>query len=677
MHGNTEAVRRHFLQEVEHLQKLKHPYIIRLETYGIEQGYAYLIMPYISDGSLAELVRKGRQFTCEEVLEYLQQAAQALSYAHANHITHRDVKPDNLLLGSNGILLSDFGIARHEDATQTMAKGTPPFCPPEQAAGHPVPASDQYALAVTACWLLTGMFPGGGGQELLHRKYPDIALVLERALQENPQRRYPSMTYFANALGHVALTGKPGLPRLLPPRPPVEPRPRHQPRWLVLAVLSIVFIVVLASTITWALFVPGGRGAPTLISMPPSTTIKIASVLPMSGSEKTTGLPLQNGVQMAIDEANHTSVLPGYTLELTSYDDVGKGNRSDPDMGVKYLHQAMADNLVAGVVGPYYSRVAQEELPMANQAPIALISPSTIYACLTKTISDDPNCLGSDDLEAKMRPTDQLTYFRLATTDDQEGRAVADYFFKVQHHKKVILIQDDRDPYIAMLAKTFRQEWEATLHGQVIPLAIPENGSTVQIYQQALQSVTSVHPDLVYFIGSSANGTDALRALSTIPELKTVAFAGDGNIVNADFLQEAGSIHPSAPVYATLPIQDPAHSEVDQGTSFEDRYASNGYTDYRPYAASAYAATMILIQAIKTALQTKGVSTPHGVQDEVGAKTFRKEVLRALAHLTYMGITGKQSFDANGDTTNHTISFYQLDLSKLQTTWTWLQQVQA
>ncbi len=277
-----------------------------------------------------------------------------------------------------------------------------------------------------------------------------------------------------------------------------------------------------------------------------------------------------------------------------------------------------------------------------------------------------------------MRPTKQLTYFRLATTDDREGKAVANYFFTVQHYKNVILIQDDSDPYIAMLAKTFQQEWQA-LHGQIIPLAISENRSNVQTYQQALQSVASTKPDLVYFIGSSANGTDALRALSTIPEFKKVAFAGDGNIENADFLQEAGNIQPSAPVYATVPIQDPAHSGVTEGTSFEDKYASNGYTDYRAHAASAYAATMILIQAIKTALQTKGVSTPHGGQGQAGAKNFRQAVLRVLADpkFTYTGITGKQSFDANGDTTNHTISFYNLDLSKPQAKWVWFQQVDA
>jgi ABC-type branched-subunit amino acid transport system substrate-binding protein len=86
---------------------------------------------------------------------------------------------------------------------------------------------------------------------------------------------------------------------------------------------------------------------------------------------------------------------------------------------------------------------------------------------------------------------------------------------------------------------------------------------------------------------------------------------------------------------------------------------------------------MMLILAIKTALQKKTVSTPHGVQDQVRAKQFRQAVLQALAQLTYTGATGTHSFDANGDMTNRTISFYQLDLSRSQPEWTWLQQINA
>ena len=68
----------------------------------------------------------------------------------------------------------------------------------------------------------------------------------------------------------------------------------------------------------------------------------------------------------------------------------------------------------------------------------------------------------------------------------------------------------------------------------------------------------------------------------------------------------------------------------------------------------------------------KGVSTPHGMQDQAGAALFRKAILQTMAHLSYTGVTGKHSFDRNGDTTNHGVSFYQLDFSTGQPQWQWL-----
>jgi len=173
---------------------------------------------------------------------------------------------------------------------------------------------------------------------------------------------------------------------------------------------------------------------------------------------------------------------------------------------------------------------------------------------------------------------------------------------------------------------------------------------------------------MIYFAGNDPNGTYVLQALLQHSQLKTVTFAGTGGIMDSSFLQTAAQLHLSTPIYATLSIQDPQHSGETVGIDFERNYRANGYSNYQPYAASAYDCTMMLIQAIKTALQKKSVSTPHGAQDQVGSKQFRQAVLQELAHLTYTGATGTQSFDANGDTTNHTFSLYQLDLSNSQQT---------
>lgn len=406
---------------------------------------------------------------------------------------------------------------------------------------------------------------------------------------------------------------------------------------------------------------------------PASTTIEIASDFPMSGLNTVTDLPLQNGVQMAVADANHDGLLPGYTLKLFSYDDVGKGSRPDPQVGAANVRNAIADNLIAGIVGPSNSTVATAELPIANQAPIALISPNVTYPCLTKSAISDPNdCVGVNDIQAQMRPTGQLTFFRLATTDEFQGKAEADYFYTTLHYHKVLILNDYSDLYSSGLASAFQREWTAQ-GGQAIPLALSEAQSSVQDYLTALQNAVSDQPDLIYFAGDDPNGTYVLQALASIPAFQHIALAGGDGIVDNDFLMETAILHPNAPIYASLPIQDPAHTGTTVGSNFQQNYTASGYSNYRAYAASAYDCTMMLIQAIKVALQK--VSTPHGANDAAGAKRFRLAVLQALAHLTYTGATGTHSFDANGDITNPTISFYQLDLSNIQTSWRWLMQI--
>lgn len=211
--------------------------------------------------------------------------------------------------------------------------------------------------------------------------------------------------------------------------------------------------------------------------------------------------------------------------------------------------------------------------------------------------------------------------------------------------------------------------------GTAIPLELPENASSVQDYQNQLQTVASLKPDLIYFAGNDPNGTYALQALSNIPQLRSVAFAGASGIMDDSFWQKAAQLHRSAPIYVSSPIEDPAHSKQAVGINFEQNYRAHGYTNYRLYAASAYDCTKVLIQAIKTALQQKGVSPPRGGQDVAGAKRFRLAILQALASISYTGTTGTHSFDTNGDTTNHTISFYRPDLSKSAPDWQWLKQI--
>jgi serine/threonine protein kinase len=216
-----------FLAEAQTLVNLRHPNIIHLLDFGIENGPPVLIMDYAPNGSLRQAFPQGTRIPPATVADLVTQIAAALQYAHNHHIIHRDVKPENILLDAdNRLLLSDFGLSLptpslHELSTQDPA-GTARYMAPEQLRGKPCVASDQYALAVMVYEWLCGEFLFHGNmweiwhQHLytdppaLHTLHPELPLTLEtvvrRALAKKPQDRFVSIQAFARALARAIQT---------------------------------------------------------------------------------------------------------------------------------------------------------------------------------------------------------------------------------------------------------------------------------------------------------------------------------------------------------------------------------------------------------------------------------------------------------------------------------------
>jgi serine/threonine protein kinase len=209
-----------FQQEAYILASLKHPHIVRVLDFGIEERTPYLTMDYAPYGTLRARHPKGTVLPVPTVIEYVKQVAEALQYAHENKIVHRDVKPENMLIGAqNELLLSDFGIAlvaqssRHQDIANMG--GTIAYMAPEQITGHPRTASDQYALGIVAYEWLCGMCPFRGSfteiaaqhsiapptspLEHLPTLLPEIEPVILTALEKRPEDRFPSVRAFADA----------------------------------------------------------------------------------------------------------------------------------------------------------------------------------------------------------------------------------------------------------------------------------------------------------------------------------------------------------------------------------------------------------------------------------------------------------------------------------------------
>src|SRR5262249_55900840 len=211
----------HFLHEAETIAALAHPSIVRVFDFDVQEGGPFLVMAYAPNGSLRRRYPKGTVVPLPQIVSLVKQAAAALQYAHEQKFIHRDVKPENMLLGrQQEVLLSDFGLAAlaHSSASLSTQEtvGTLPYMAPEQIEGHPRAASDQYALGVVVYEWLCGTRPFEGSltevmiQHLtmppppLRERMPAIPVEVEqvvlRALAKDPKERFASAQDFATAL---------------------------------------------------------------------------------------------------------------------------------------------------------------------------------------------------------------------------------------------------------------------------------------------------------------------------------------------------------------------------------------------------------------------------------------------------------------------------------------------
>lgn len=257
-----DEVRRRFLREAETAAQLNHPHIVPIYSVDDRDGLVWFVMGLVDGESLAARLAREPRPPVEMVRRILRDVADALAYAHARGIIHRDIKPDNILLerGSNRPMVSDFGIARAAEGdwriTATgVAVGTPAYMSPEQATGEREVdgRSDMYSLAVVGYQMLAGELPFQATntpamlmkhisdplrplREVRPDAPPALAAVIERALAKKPDQRYPDAAAFARAVEQSAhepiqsaLAGRPSpsagwkrpaVPRSAVPAPP-------------------------------------------------------------------------------------------------------------------------------------------------------------------------------------------------------------------------------------------------------------------------------------------------------------------------------------------------------------------------------------------------------------------------------------------------------------------------
>jgi branched-chain amino acid transport system substrate-binding protein len=305
------------------------------------------------------------------------------------------------------------------------------------------------------------------------------------------------------------------------------------------------------------------------------------------------------------------------------------------------------------MLGPFDAAVARQEIPVANAAGLAMVSPATSNPCLTRDVFTparlNPARTAITCKQAglpgasELRPNKTNNFFRLTTTDDLQGAAAADFAFRKLHLLRAGVISDN-EAYGQGLAYAFSARF-ATLGGTVLGRfeLDPKNPSAMAF----LKSMKDAGAQAIYYGGGTQAGGCAVRAEmgGVFPAGEATPFlGGDGIAEDPACVSSAGPN--GAGIFATVPIVD-ANTRPGAGATIRDFKATFGNSAaYGPYTVVAYDATAVLYAALEKA-----------VRDAAGGLPDRAAVTARVAETSALiGATGSLGFDPAGDTTNRVVS---------------------
>lgn len=338
--------------------------------------------------------------------------------------------------------------------------------------------------------------------------------------------------------------------------------------------------------------------------------VKIGHAGPLTGQIAHLGKDNENGVAMAIADANAAGIMVGgkkLKFEIISEDD-----SADPKNG-QLVAQKLVDAKVVGVVGHLNSGTSIPASKVYSDAGIAQISPSATAVDYTNQ--------------------GFKTTFRVIANDAQQGRVLAEFATQKLSAKKIAII-DDRSAYGKGLADVFEKVAKGS-GAKVLAREFTQTDATD--FKAILTKIKGKKPELVFFGGMDAQGGPMAKQLKQLG-VSAKFMMGDGG-QSPKFIELAGDA--AADVYASTP--GVPRDKMPRGIEFNDKYKAKYNQDIQIYAPYAYDATMALIDAIKKA-------------DSVDAAKVAAE----LAKVEHDGVTGKFAFDEKGDIKGGEVTVYQV-----------------
>ncbi|KZE35111.1 branched-chain amino acid ABC transporter substrate-binding protein [Crenobacter luteus] len=345
--------------------------------------------------------------------------------------------------------------------------------------------------------------------------------------------------------------------------------------------------------------------------------VKIGSANPLTGPFAHWGRDSDNGVKLAVDEAN----AEGLTLDgkQAKFEVVSEDDQADPKVATQ-VAQRFVDAGVAGVVGHLTSGATIPASRIYSDAGIPMVAASVTSPKFTQQGYNNT--------------------YRIIANDAQQGEALARFATASLNAKKIAVI-DDRTTYGQGLADDFAKAVEAA-GGKVVKREYTTNNATD--FMAILTSIKGEQPDLVFYGGMDAQAGPMVKQMAKVG-LKATFMGADG-INTAEFVKLSGKDGENAYASSAGAPKD----QMPGFASFNEKFKTKFGAEIQAYAPYTYDATRVLIDAMKRA----GSADP-------------KKYLPELAKTKFDGVTGPIEFDAKGDIKNGTVALYQLKAGKWET----------